>query len=122
MKPEESQKQRSQQDPEQLVESPPPYDFDEDPSLAQDSDSDADADALVTMAPGEKSRKFPHNMDIVFLPNAKAIDMAKVDWEARFFVHAKDMPRLMKQGFYWTEANLLLGVAGATVASIILQI
>ncbi|POR36421.1 Uncharacterized protein TPAR_03389 [Tolypocladium paradoxum] len=109
MKLEESQKQLSQQDLGQRDEPPPPYDFDKDSSLAQDSDSDADAELDSAAKPVEPPPDWQtgyHNLGIVFLPNANAHSLADVDWEARLLVHAKDVPRLMKQGFYWTEANV----------------
>ncbi|KND87712.1 hypothetical protein TOPH_07664, partial [Tolypocladium ophioglossoides CBS 100239] len=47
----------------------------------------------------------PFNLAMIFLPNPKVLTRKDLDWEARLEVHAKDVLRLMKQGFYCTEAN-----------------
>ncbi|PNY24170.1 Uncharacterized protein TCAP_05892 [Tolypocladium capitatum] len=111
MKLEESQKQRSQQDPGHVDEPPPPYDPDKDQSLAQDSDSDSYAD-LDLDSDAKSNKPLPdwqtgrYDMGIVFLQKLNIQDLRDVDWEAQLHVHAKDVLRLMKEGFYWTEANV----------------
>ncbi|KND91716.1 hypothetical protein TOPH_03819 [Tolypocladium ophioglossoides CBS 100239] len=92
MKLEESQKQRLP-DLGQPDGAPPPYGLDTSPSLAvSDSDAEIDFDSKAILD------KFPHELTFLFLPDV-------VDLEARLEVYAKDVPRLMEQGFYWTEAN-----------------
>lgn len=90
---------------ERQEEPPPPYEVDKDASLVQDADSDADwdsdldFDAKSDQCPPDWQTG-PFNLDIICRPNNTT------DWLARLQVHAKDVPRLMKKGFYWTEANV----------------
>ncbi|PNY25074.1 Uncharacterized protein TCAP_04999 [Tolypocladium capitatum] len=109
MKPEAS---HLQQDLWQQDELPPPYDLDKGPSLAQDSDADSDSNsdlhAISEKCPPDWQTG-PFNLQMAFISNAKAHfanDARNVAWEARLEVHTKDIFRLMKQGFYFTEANV----------------
>ncbi|KYK61656.1 hypothetical protein DCS_02799 [Drechmeria coniospora] len=47
-----------------------------------------------------------YNLWLSFFPDAKITTMEGVDWEAELIVYAKNVQKLMKDGFYWTEANV----------------
>ncbi|ODA84296.1 hypothetical protein RJ55_02816 [Drechmeria coniospora] len=46
-----------------------------------------------------------YNLWLLFSPDA-TLTMKGVDWEAELIVNAKNVQQLMKDGFYWTEANV----------------
>ncbi|PNY24822.1 Uncharacterized protein TCAP_05221 [Tolypocladium capitatum] len=48
----------------------------------------------------------PCDLTIIFTSHAEAYFAKDVDWEASLELHTNDVPRLMRQGFYWTEANV----------------
>ncbi|OHW94377.1 hypothetical protein CSPAE12_07000 [Colletotrichum incanum] len=49
-----------------------------------------------------------HNACFVFylsLPGGDNTEVDVLEWEARLRVKARDVPRLMREGFHWTVAN-----------------
>ncbi|KAH7155623.1 hypothetical protein B0J13DRAFT_545998 [Dactylonectria estremocensis] len=48
----------------------------------------------------------PSNLIMIFFPGAPMAPLSSLAWEARLMVHARDVTRLMREGFHWTEANV----------------
>ncbi|KAK7455540.1 hypothetical protein CaCOL14_012622 [Colletotrichum acutatum] len=52
----------------------------------------------------------PKNLSIIYTPvpigAGDNVSRRGINWEARFRVKAKDLPRLMREGFHWTVANI----------------
>ena len=53
------------------------------------------------------NRASGHNMTLGLLLNRTAKLSSEVAWEAEVFMSVKDIPLLMREGFYWKQANVL---------------
>ncbi|KAM4067280.1 hypothetical protein HRG_001258 [Hirsutella rhossiliensis] len=82
-------------------ERPPPYCARDGPPQEQREAGSAKADADDSPWP-------PKDIDlsIMFLPDPMDPWLNNAAWEADVDVVAKDVPRLMREGFHWNEANI----------------